>query len=177
MRANSPEKWGGPTPSVLRQSWRVPFCTDLEGRQAHLRLRGVIQAEGAFPDFGRGLAFEAQWKTFAQRAGVAGKIRKAFQARLGPANQAEQAAASRTSSFHQLQGQPAHGVAGVDFHDRLEPAVALRGAIDESVDADRPGKAGALQFRFEQRKDVAIEALEAARNVRRFAEQRCYVRR
>jgi len=40
-----------------------------------------------------------------------------------------------------------------------------------------PTKAGALQFRFEQRKDVAIEALEADRDVSRFAEQRGHVRR
>src|ERR1035438_2661987 len=85
--------------------------------------------------------------------------------------------APRTGLFHQLQGQPAHGVAGIDFHHRLEPAIALGCAIDEGVDANRPDIAGALQFRFEQRKDVAIEALEAARNVRRFAEQRGYVRR
>ena len=34
-----------------------------------------------------------------------------------------------------------------------------------------------MQLGFEQRKDVAIEALEAARNVSRFAEQRGHVRR
>jgi hypothetical protein len=76
--------------------------------------------------------------------------------------------------LHQLQGQAAHGVAWVNLHDGFEPAAPLGRAIDEGINSHRPDKAGTLQLGFEQRKDVAIEALEAARNVSRFLPDRFY---
>jgi hypothetical protein len=61
----------------------------LEGRKANLCLRGLVQTQRAFSDFGSGFAFEAQGKALAQRTGVGGKTRKAFRARLCLADEAE----------------------------------------------------------------------------------------
>ena len=78
---------------------RIQRATDLESCHTHFRLRGVIQAEDALPDFGHGITFEPQGQALAQGAGIAGKISNSFRARLRPADEAEQAATPRTGLF------------------------------------------------------------------------------
>jgi len=107
-----------------------------------------------------------QRKEVAQRTGIAGKTGKSFFAGLGPADQAQQATASGTGMFHQFQRHAPHRVPRIDFHHGLEPTVTLWRVINQGVDADRAGKADALQFSFDAGEDFAVEVLNALRNVR-----------
>ena len=75
-------------------------AADHEDGQADLRLRRIVQAEGALGNSRDGFAFELKRELFLQVRGVAREIGEAFGAELRAIDEAQPAVAARRGSPH-----------------------------------------------------------------------------